>query len=149
MIRRIKSKGFTLVEMLIVIAILAILYSLAAINVLGLQNEARIARIKGDLKTLKLAIETYLKDRTVCPMEDNYQRALLLSNPRILEGNLTDPFGATVSTLYSYGTSGNRRYFVVFSLGMHHDGSANIGNNGMVSAEGSAIYETNGYAGKL
>lgn len=143
------GKGFTIVELLIVISILAVLYNITAINVLGLQNEARYSRIKGDLKTLRLAIDTYIKNKGVCPQEDNYQRALILSKPKILEGNLFDPFGATVNTLYSYSTSANNQYYIVYSVGMRRNGSAGVDNRGELIIEGSVIYETNGYYNAL
>ena len=38
--KKTKNRGFTFIEIIIVLAILSILYSLAAANVMGLQTEA-------------------------------------------------------------------------------------------------------------
>jgi len=138
------SRGFTLVEVLIVIAVMAILYSITAASVSGMQNEARISRAKGDLKTLELAMDGYLKNKGACPSTENYQAALLDAVPRILDGNLFDPFGAAVNKLYPCIVSGNRQYYVVYSVGLERNGNAKVSDNGSVSTEGAAIYETNG-----
>lgn len=62
--------GFTLVELLIVVAILAIL---AAIVVAFLSSQifkGRDARRKGDLDRIKIAIEDYEKDHNCYPLND-------------------------------------------------------------------------------
>lgn len=143
-IPQIRSKGFTLVEMLIVIAILAILYAMAAANVMGMQYEAKIARVKGDLKTLELALNSYFKNHDICPDKAGYQTALLLSKSNILTGNLLDPFAATANTQYSYDTSSNNYYYVAYSVGLGRNGSATVGNNGIVEKENDPICVTNG-----
>ena len=143
--KRNKQKGFTVLEMLLVILILALLYSIAAFNITGLQKEARIAQAKGDLKTLELALTSYLKNTGVSPLADNYQTDLLSANPKILEENLVDPFGTTNSTLYSYIVSIDQKYFVVYSIGIKEDGSVELSANGNVVIKGAAIFETNGY----
>lgn len=139
-----RSGGFTLVEMLIVIAILAILYAMAAANVMGMQYEAKIARVKGDLKTLELALNSYFKNHNSCPDKAGYQTTLMLSRANILTANLTDPFAANVNTQYSYNTSGNKYYYVAYSVGLGRRGSATVGNNGMVEKNNDPICVTNG-----
>jgi general secretion pathway protein G len=139
------SKGFTIFEIVIVIIVLSILYTLASFHISGLQAEAKIARAKGDLKTIELAINSYLKNKSACPPQEDYQTALLFCNPKILDKNLMDPFGATVNTLYSYIASSNQKYYAVYSLGSRGNGSVTVDNGGTVLVEGSAIYETNGY----
>ena len=139
------SRGFTLIEMLIVIMILGILYSIAAVIVSGMQNEARMARANGDLKTLELAINSYLKNYGECPAKDNYQRTLIQARNPLVHSNLFDPFGATANTLYSYDASEDHRYYIVFSVGAKRDGGSTINNGGIITIFGSIIYKTNGY----
>jgi hypothetical protein len=110
-----------------------------------MQNEARIARSKGDLKTLRLALDSYFKNNDGCPPENGYQTSLLRTIPRILEKNLMDPFGATNNTLYSYNISGNGNYYVVYSVGTKRNGYSDISDEGVVLLEGWPIFETNGY----
>ncbi|MFH1710245.1 MAG: prepilin-type N-terminal cleavage/methylation domain-containing protein [bacterium] len=143
--KRRASKGFTLVEMMIVIAILAILYSIAAVNIMGLQTEAKVAKTNGDLKTLKLGLDSYIKNNNTCPKKEDYQRILIRETSAIITGNLFDPFGRTMNTLYSFEVSGNKENYVVYSIGQKKDGKSSIGNDGRVLTEGSAIFETNGY----
>jgi len=140
-----RNKGFTLFELLIVIAILAILYSIAAANVMGLQNEARISKARGDLKTLKLALDTYVKNYNMCPKKQDYQYVLIQESPNLLVSHLTDPFGPTANTLYPFDASNNSENYVVYSIGIHKDGAATIGDDGKVSLKGTPLFETNGY----
>lgn len=142
---RSSGSGFTLIEMLIVIAIIAVLYTAAAAHIFELQMEARIARANGDLRTLQLAIETYLVNNKACPRFGNYQLDLLESTPQILTENLKDPFGPTMSTLYSYDTSPDLKSFVAYSVGAKMNGRAFVGNGGRVSVRGTPIIVTNGY----
>ena len=66
-----KNKGFTLIELLVVVGIIAILASIAIVNLLHAQVRARVARVKADMRTLTTAIEAYSVDnnrmRTRCP----------------------------------------------------------------------------------
>lgn len=57
--------GFTLIELLIVIAIILILISIALPNFLEAQARARLARVKGDLRSLITAVEAFRTERGV------------------------------------------------------------------------------------
>ncbi len=57
-----KSKAFTLIELLIVVAIIGILASIAVPNFLNARIRANISRVKADQKTLEVAIEAYRVD---------------------------------------------------------------------------------------
>lgn len=52
-----KDKGFTIVELLIVIVTIAILAAITVIAYNGIQNQARTSKIKSDLATLSKAIQ--------------------------------------------------------------------------------------------
>jgi prepilin-type N-terminal cleavage/methylation domain-containing protein len=58
----IKLKAFTLIELLIVVAIIAILAAIAVPNFLEAQVRAKVSRVQADLRTLRVAMEAYAVD---------------------------------------------------------------------------------------
>jgi len=148
-----KSKGFTLIELLIVMAVIAILIAIAIPSFRGMQNEARKTKAQGDLRVLKVAVESYYKNNAnQYPAETNYQTTLLGASPRILESSLYDPFGATTSTVYIYdlstGDPTTAHYYIMYSVGPSGGGSAAVDNNGTVTVatgDAGAIWESNGH----
>ncbi len=62
-----KGKAFTLIELLIVVAIIGILAAIAVPNFLNAQVRAKIARVQGDVKTIKDAMLMYHLDRNDLP----------------------------------------------------------------------------------
>lgn len=61
------SRAFTLIELLIVVAIIAILAAVAVPNFLEAQVRAKVARAKTDMRTLGTALETYRIDNPGYP----------------------------------------------------------------------------------
>ena len=58
-----KSRSaFTLIELLIVVAIIAILAAIAVPNFLEAQMRAKVARVKSDMRTIGMALESYSID---------------------------------------------------------------------------------------
>lgn len=66
---RMQQKAFTLIELLIVVAIIGILAAIAIPNFLEAQVRAKIARVKSDQRTLATALETYRVDNSAYPEE--------------------------------------------------------------------------------
>ncbi len=62
-------RAFTLIELLIVVAIIAILAAIAVPNFLEAQTRAKVSRAKADLRTLATAIEMYTVDHHVPPID--------------------------------------------------------------------------------
>jgi prepilin-type N-terminal cleavage/methylation domain-containing protein len=62
-----KPSAFTLIELLIVVAIISILASIAMPNFLEAQTRAKVARVKADMRTLATAVESYAVDNTKYP----------------------------------------------------------------------------------
>lgn len=54
-----KRKGFMLLELIIVVAIIGILAAVAIPNLVGMTDEAKIAKIQSDLSTIGTAMEVY------------------------------------------------------------------------------------------
>ena len=57
-----KKSAFTLIELLIVVAIIAILALIAVPNFLEAQTRAKVSRVKADMRTLATAMEAYMVD---------------------------------------------------------------------------------------
>jgi len=68
-LRRLRAEvsAFTLIELLIVVAIIAILAAIAVPNFLEAQTRAKISRVQAELRTFGTAIETYRIDNNKYP----------------------------------------------------------------------------------
>ena len=65
-----KRKGFTLIELMIVIAIIIILAAIAIPNYLRMTERARRARVAGDFTSVATALEAYSVDWGAYPLTD-------------------------------------------------------------------------------
>ena len=81
--RRRQSAGFTMVELVIVMAIMLILITLAIPRFVGAVRHAREAALKEDLQTMRTAIDTYTMDKQKGPqsLDDLIQDGYLKTIP--------------------------------------------------------------------
>jgi type II secretion system protein G len=89
--------AFTLIELLIVVAIIAILAAIAVPNFLEAQVRAKVARSQADLRTLATALESYRVDANRYPRAElNFalgRRLSVLTTPiAYLSSAPADPF---------------------------------------------------------
>jgi general secretion pathway protein G len=126
------KKGFTLVELLVVVAIIAILAAALVPRLLGYTDRARQARAMSDLGTMKTVIETYTADQGngVYPVPDstaaNYVGTVLKNGGINWTGDQTgvkDPWGYPYYYNLVKDSNGNVTGYIVISPGK--DGKLN------------------------
>jgi len=61
-------RGFTLVELLIVLVVLAVIAAIVLPKFVGSTRRAKIAKVRQDLRILRVAIEQFRNDTGVYPM---------------------------------------------------------------------------------
>jgi len=66
------SPGFTLIELIIVVAILAIMAAIVIPNFLEAQTRSKVSRVKADLRSVAFAMETYHVDYKNYPPARSY-----------------------------------------------------------------------------
>lgn len=93
------KRAFTLIELLIVVAIIAILAAVAVPNFLEAQTRSKVSRAEADLRTLATALEAYATDWNAYPPAMGnamYFKLKVLSSPvsYIADPYVPDPFPA-------------------------------------------------------
>ena len=71
------QRGFTLMEMLVVLGILAILLALAVPRILGTQKKANISATESQVKLLRSCLQRYVLDMKEFPSTDQGLKALV------------------------------------------------------------------------
>jgi general secretion pathway protein G len=117
------NRGFTLLEIIVVVTIIAILAAYIAPKVAGRVGDARISKAKSDIKALESSIEFYKLDNFVYPSTEQGLDALVnrpsgdaAKNWReggYIQKLTKDPWGND----YQYQFPGTNGEFDVFSLG--------------------------------
>ncbi len=72
-----RSRGFTLIEIMVVVVILAILGTLVAPQILGRIDEARVTKARNDLRLYQSALDLYRMDNFRYPTTDQGLEALV------------------------------------------------------------------------
>jgi len=75
--RRYRSKGFTLIEILVVVSILAILGALVVPKIMDRPSEARVVAAKQDIGAILSALKLYKLDNGRYPSQDLGLQALV------------------------------------------------------------------------
>lgn len=103
------KKGFTLVEIMIVVAIIALLAAIAIPNLLRARHNANETASIGALRTLSTALESYRAAQTP-PAYPAALTNLSGANPPYIDGTLA--LGTKQGYRYDYAPSGANQYTI-------------------------------------
>ncbi|MEQ8820646.1 MAG: prepilin-type N-terminal cleavage/methylation domain-containing protein [Sumerlaeia bacterium] len=109
-------RAFTLIELLIVVAIIAILAAIAVPNFLEAQTRSKVSRVKADMRSVATALESYRVDNNKYPPVPLHSGTAgilrvvpsRLSTPiaYITNANILDPFVSELGDFQSYSAGG-------------------------------------------
>lgn len=137
--------AFTLIELLIVVAIIAILAAIAVPNFLEAQTRSKVSRVKSDLRTITTVLEVYRTDNNQYPPNDGVYNVLPkeLSTPiaYISSAVLVDPFS---DKLYDPVNGDLARYYTYHLIVPSNEVAQYnaIGRNPPIEATDSALLNT-------
>jgi general secretion pathway protein G len=117
-------KGFTLMEMLLVLGIIALLLGMGTYMMINIIPDAEVAKVKGDITALEVTLTRYKTNNSAYPTVEQGLSALAAKpvagpvprnyKPLLREQALVDPWGRP----YQYRLPGKHNpEFDVFSLG--------------------------------
>lgn len=106
--RKLGGKGFTIVELLIVIVVIGILALLVITTYSGIQSKARNSKRQTDLQSLQTQLEAFFSQNGYYPTEaDMNNSSWLTTNMKSLDQNaLIDPSNPTQSKALCDNTNG-------------------------------------------
>jgi type II secretion system protein G len=111
----VKQRGFTLMELLVVIVLLGVLATLGLSSFMSSQTKSRDTKRKGDLKSISNALEIYYNDKGRYPNDAGDGRIMGCGAGDVLEcpwgGQFVDANGTQYMAILSKDPSKGKRYF--------------------------------------
>jgi len=118
-----RERGFTLIEIMVVVVILGILAALVAPNVIRRIDDARVTKAKQDIRAYETALNLYRMDNFRYPTTEQGLQSLVTrpTDPNIrnwkeggyVDGLKKDPWGSD----YLYIAPGTRGEYDLYTLG--------------------------------
>jgi general secretion pathway protein G len=118
-----RTRGFTLIEIMVVVVILGILAALVAPNVIRRIDDARVTKAKQDIRAYETALNLYRMDNFRYPNTEQGLQALVTrpADPNVrnwkdggyIDGLKKDPWGYD----YAYIAPGTRGEYDLYTLG--------------------------------
>lgn len=119
-----RNRGFTLVELLITIAVIGILAAFAIINLLDALNRSRQSRTMASLRNLAAAVQTYDSDNSYLPANGISAYQLV---QEVASGGLFQNIEAEDGWGFPFAYSAGARQYTIESYGADGaDGPADI-----------------------
>ena len=147
------KKGFTILELVVVISVLVILIGIAIPRIKGMQQSGQIVQAKAELQTMQTAMESYYNNlsptKAYPPTSTGYISPCLTfftnAVPQIVPGTCpTDPFAAA-GVEYKLAVNGNWYVFGSIGPGPATDLSTlAVSTSGAVTKANGNICATNG-----
>lgn len=100
------KKGFTLIEILVVVTIIMLLTATAAVSYTAFLKQSRDAKRKADLGQISAAVEMYRSNNDAYPVGDWSSLSVLTSGTIYIQSLPTDPKNSTYIYYYN-GTANN------------------------------------------
>ena len=132
------KKGFTILELVIVLSVLVILIGIAIPRMKGMQQAGQITQVKAELQTLQAAMESYYNNSSphVYPPTGTIATPCATyfvgATPQIVPTTCpTDPFSSP-ATEYEAVVNGN--YYAIASIGTSTNGLGTIVVNASTGA---------------
>ena len=118
-----KQDGFTLIEIMVVLIIIAIMASFVVPSVINRPDQARFTKVKNDILTIESALDLYKLDNGTYPSNDKGLEALIEDQDNLYLKRLPlDPWNEP----YQYSNPGKNSKIDIFSLGA----DSQLGGNG-------------------
>tara|TARA_Y100001970_G_C14130865_1_gene801618 strand:+ start:653 stop:1057 length:405 start_codon:yes stop_codon:yes gene_type:complete len=107
------SKGFTLIEIMVVLIIIAIMASFIVPSVINRPDEARITKVKNDIMVLEGALDLFRLDNGRYPSNTEGLNVLISNEKSYLKRLPLDPWGSS----YQYSNPGIYSLIDIYSFG--------------------------------
>jgi len=101
-----RQRGFSFIEIMVVVVIIGLLAGAVALKVVGYVDAAKVNRAKSDIATIVSAVEAYYLSHSAYPSNEDGLANLPLKNR-------VDPWGRS----YEYNCPGRDEPFEVYSFG--------------------------------